>query len=344
MRGHVTSIARAGGGLTASLAGCVLTSFLTAAPASALSATHPAWTIQKSPNTTVPSGRIESVSCSSASACTAVGTTLGTSGLNLTLALRWNGTIWQRERTPKPGGGTVPASSPTLSGVSCPSSSFCEAVGSYQVGTTGISLAESWNGSGWALQTFPVPLGSTSAVLTQVSCPSAQLCEAVGFYTAGSGEILPFAAHWNGTSWHLQRTPVPAGASITMLSALSCVSPDFCEAGGDAPGAGAFALRWNGTSWHLQTLPGTAGSRSISCVSVSFCESAGFDGGDVWNGSSWSSQPIPGPPGATSSSLSGVSCTATTFCVAVGDYSDSSGSTFSLSDTWNGTSWTAQTA
>jgi hypothetical protein len=338
-------------GWSAARATCALTAFMVvaaagtalAAPASAALAADPAWTIQTSPNATVPGGQLESVSCSSASACTAVGTNLSTSGLNVTLAERWNGTSWQRQSTPNPADNTVPASSPDLLGVSCPVADFCEAVGGYQVSTVGISIADGWNGQAWTSQTFPVPTGSTSAVLTQVSCTSARFCEAVGSYTNSVGESLAFAAGWNGTSWRLQVTPNPAGATLVRMTALSCVSAKFCEAGGNAIGSSGFALEWNGTSWLLQTVPGTAGAGSVSCVSVIFCEMVGSGGGDVWNGSSWSSQPIPSPVGSTSASLSGVSCTTATFCQAVGQYNDSSGSSLSLGATWNGTSWAVQT-
>jgi hypothetical protein len=306
-------------------------------------AAHPAWQIRKSPNATVPGGQLESVSCSSANACTAVGANVGPKGVNVALAERWNGTSWQRQPTPNLSGNTVPVSSPILLGVSCPAADFCEAVGGYNVSNTGISLAERWNGSAWARQPVPVPAGSTGAFLDQVSCASAQFCEAVGGYSTVSGLSLALAAVWNGTSWRLQRMPDPPAATIFRMNAVSCVSPTFCVAGGNTAQAGSFAERWNGTSWHLQPLPGTAGVGAVSCVSASFCEMVGSGGGDVWNGSSWSAQTIPGPPGSTSANLSGVSCLTTAFCEAVGQDTDSSGNALSLAATWNGTSWAAQT-
>jgi len=148
------------GALTAfmavALAGTVLV-----APAGAALVTRPVWKIQISPNATTTGGQLASVSCSAPDACTAVGTAGNTQGLPVTLAERWNGTSWQRQSTPQPGR-TIPDSHPGLSGVSCPTSAFCEAVGTNQIIGRGIGLAYGWNGSTWERQTFRGPLGSTS--------------------------------------------------------------------------------------------------------------------------------------------------------------------------------------
>src|SRR5215471_13492314 len=131
--------------------------------AGASAAAGPVWRIQHSANATLPGGQLESVSCSSASACTAVG----------------------NDRNP--------------------AANFCEAVGSYQLGNVAVALAEAWNGRGWTMQRFPVPVGDNSVGLNQVSCTSAQFCAAVGFGSGSAGNVT-LAATWNGTSWHLHHT------------------------------------------------------------------------------------------------------------------------------------------
>jgi hypothetical protein len=254
-----------------------------AAPTAAVMA-HPAWTLMHSPNATVPGGQIASVACSSPDACTAVGSALGRRGLNVTLAERWNGTSWRLQHAANPAGDTVPVSSPELFGVSCPAAKFCEAVGSYQLGLTGTSLAERWNGNTWAIQRFPAPPSSTFAGLSQVSCTSDRFCEAIGYYGDGIGLRLAFAAKWDGTSWKLQRVPVPPDATLVTPSGVSCVSGSFCVATGGSD-AGPFAVQWDGTSWHLQRAPGQS-VRSVSCVSASFCEAVSAGGSAEWNGSS----------------------------------------------------------
>jgi hypothetical protein len=329
-------------GLAAGLAVGTLTVFMTAGPAGATPSAAPAWKVQHAPDATVPGGQLDSVSCSAAGACTAVGTNVGTTGLSVTLAERWDGTSWRRQATPNPPGDTAPITSPVLLAVSCPASDFCAAVGGYQRGTTGISLAEAWNGSTWKLRPVPVPSGSASAGLSQVSCASAQFCEAVGSYGNSVGEELPFAARWNGTAWRLQTIPAPAGATLAFPGGVSCVSTTFCEAVGGAEGVGTFGYQWNGASWHRQTMPGGTGVGPVSCVSATFCEAVGSGGGEEWNGTSWSQQTIPSPAGSTFDDPAGVSCVTTAFCEAVGDYNNSSGDTLNLGLAWNGASWAVQ--
>jgi hypothetical protein len=342
--GRVASGGGSGSGLAvralmAVMAGALASAAL-AAPAAAVPA-HPAWTLGHSPNATVPGGQIESVSCSSPDACTAVGNALGRSGLNVTLAERWNGTSWTLQHAANPAGDTIPLSSPDLFGVSCPARRFCEAVGAYQLDLTGASLAERWDGNTWAIQPFPAPPSSTDAELSQVSCTSDRFCEAVGSYDDTIGLRLAFAARWDGRSWKLQHVPVPVESTLAGASGVSCVSPSFCVAtgGGDA---GAFALQWNGRSWRLLRAPGQSVG-SVSCVSASFCQAVSSGGSEEWNGSSWTARSVPAPAGSTSFGLSGMSCVTAAFCAAVGSYSTSSGATFGFGAFWNGRSWSSRT-
>ena len=101
------------------------------------------WTIQPTPNPRPGGAFLNGVSCTSASACTAVGSLPPG-----TLAERWNGTRWAIQPTPNPaqGGGG-------LSGVSCTSASACTAVGGSNAG----ALAERWNGTSWLSRPPPTP-------------------------------------------------------------------------------------------------------------------------------------------------------------------------------------------
>ncbi len=328
---------RAGAGLAA----CALTAFTTMTGASGALAAGPVWKIQHSANATLPGGQLESVSCSSANACTAVGNDLNPVGITVTFAERWNGTAWQRQHTPNPAEDTAGSVVPNLLGVSCPASDFCEAVGSYQLGTAGVALAEAWNGHAWAMQRFPVPVGDSSVGLNQVSCTSAQSCEAVGFGEGAGGDVT-LAATWNGTSWHLQHTPNLAGSVFDQLNVVSCSSPVFCEAWGSGNSGPTFAEQWDGTSWRLQTVPSNVTVKSVSCVSATVCEAVGGVGMALaWNGSSWTAQTLPSP--ASSAGLSGVSCVSPAFCELVGSFNDN-GPVVPLAAAWNGTAWSVQSA
>src|SRR5215471_9128604 len=107
-----------------------------------------------------------SVSCSSPSACTAVGQAVSNQGVSAPLAERWNGTRWIIQAAPNPaaGGGA-------LFGVACTSPSACTAVGFSNAGT----LAERWNGTRWRIQATPNP-AQGGAGLSGVSCTSASAC------------------------------------------------------------------------------------------------------------------------------------------------------------------------
>jgi len=315
---------------------------MTTIPAGTALAASPDWAIQPSPNVTLPGGRIDSMSCASATSCVAVGSFLNTSGITDTLAEAWNGTSWLKQATPNPAADTVHAAMPTLTGVSCPAAGFCEAVGSYTDNGAGAILAESWNGTSWTIQSVPSPSGSTSAGLSSVSCTSPAFCEAVGSFFGGSGQA-PLAETWNGTTWSAQPVPFPAGEIEAFLGSVSCTSATFCMAAGGDP---SVAEMWDGTSWTAQALPGGGGL--VSCDSPSFCMAlggtTGATGSAIWNGSSWTPQPVQGPSGAVITSFEALSCSSSQTCEAVGSYSTdvSTSAGPSLAEVWNGTSWTVQ--
>ena len=300
----------------------------------------PAWKIRPSPNFTRPGGEIHSISCSSADACTAVGTYISTAGLNVTLAERWNGSSWTRQATPNPSSDMSILDSPVLQGVSCPSADFCETVGASSVGNIDPSqtvLADLWDGRSWHAQSVPLPAGATSAGLDAVSCTSAKFCIAVGSYADTSG-LSALAERWNGSSWHLQSTPAPAGSAVG-LQGVACPTTIRCEAVGsyNANSSGTdvgLAEVWDGSSWQLQAMPASALVTALSCTSAQFCEAVGASVAAGWNGTSWMTQNAPALASAT---LSGVSCVSPVSCEAVGWNSD-----LTVAAGWNGTSWKLQ--
>jgi hypothetical protein len=176
------------------------------------------------------------VSCTAATACTAVGDDYYySSGSDLTLAERWNGSSWKIQPTPNPSGGAGTGGITILSGVSCTAATACTAVGDYyNSSATDLTLAERWNGSSWKVQPTPNPSGATGSSLSGVSCTAATACTAVGGYgNSSSGTGLTLAERWNGSSWATQPTPNPAGATFSSLSGVSCTAATACTAVGD---------------------------------------------------------------------------------------------------------------
>jgi hypothetical protein len=298
------------------------------------------WAIQSTPRPPGPYSGLNSVSCASASACTAVG--FSNSGTS-TLAERWNGTAWTIQTPPNPSAGG------DLEGVSCSSASACTAVGSTGFTST---LAEQWNGTAWTIQTTPNPPGMQAGGLDGVSCTSASACTAVGWYQTSSGPEFTLAEQWNGTAWTIQTTPKPSGSTDTELNSVSCTSASACTAVGFYQNPlesleGTLAERWNGTSWTIQSTPNPSGSSlsdlfGVSCTSASNCTAVGSSAtstlAERWDGTSWTIQSTPNPPGSTQIFLDGVSCTSASSCTAVGHYQ----STLTLAEVWNGTSWAIQ--
>jgi len=148
------------------------------------------WTIQSTPNPTGSTvSALQSMSCTSSTACTATGYA-NSSGGYVTLAERWNGTSWAVQTTPNPSG----AKNSYLRSVSCASSTVCTAAGEYvnSSGTT-VSLAERWNGTEWTIQTTPSPSGAKESNLQAASCISSGACTSVGAYTNSQGVTVNLA-------------------------------------------------------------------------------------------------------------------------------------------------------
>lgn len=220
---------------------------------------------------------LNAVSCSSATACTAVGYYVTNNSGVPPLAETWNGTTWTIEPTPP-----LPISGGTLNAVSCRSSTACTAVGSYETtSNTQVTLAESWNGSAWAIEPTPNPADAAATSLQGVSCPSPATCTAVGYYLNNSDDDLPLAESWDGSAWAIQPTPSPAGPpTLVVFLAVSCTSATACIGAGYTS-VGTLVEIWNGTDWVLDHTPlltngGTNGGfTGISCTSSLSCAAAG---------------------------------------------------------------------
>jgi hypothetical protein len=242
------------------------------------------WTLQSTSN---PSGATASellgVSCSSSTACVATGRDRNSSGTEVTLAERWNGTEWTLQSTSNPSGATASE----LLGVSCTSSTACVATGRDRNSSgTEVTLAERWNGTEWTLQSTPNPSGATESELRGVSCTSSTACIAIGRYVNSLGTKVSLAERWSGTEWLVQSTPNPAGAKMSELLGVSCSSSMACSAvgyseiGGPMASIVTLAERWNGTEWALQSTPNPTGSESqlygVSCKSPTACVGVGY--------------------------------------------------------------------
>lgn len=316
------------------------------------------WSVQPSPNVLAKHGLLASDSCSSTSACTAVGDYTDTSGIVVTLAERWNGVSWSVQATPNPSGAKASA----FAGVSCSSSSACTAVGEYiNSSSVPVSLAEAWNGTSWSVLATVDPSGAQDSILDGVSCSSASKCTAVGGYVDSSGVTLPLAEARKGSTWSMDATATPSGSTESTFNSVACTATNVCTAAGDAENSSGVVATlvevWNGTSWSVQPTPDVSGSPQnflygVSCSSASACTAVGGYAqnsglaaalSEEWNGTSWSIQATPEPTGAVAALFYGVACTPAGPCAAVGAYNGGSNVILTLADEWNGATWSLQT-
>jgi hypothetical protein len=98
--------------------------------------------------------------------------------------------------------------------------------------------------------------------------------------------------------------PDPSGASLAQLNAVTCTT-----------GANCWAVGYYSDSTGLFTLT------------------------DRWNGTNWEAMKSPNPSGSSRSQLQSVYCTSSSNCWAVGNYMNSSDSSVTLAERWNGTKW-----
>jgi hypothetical protein len=243
----------------------------------------------------------------------------------------------------------------TLNAVSCAASDACTTVGSSETGANAaVTVAEGWDGSEWAAEATPDPVGADESSLTGVSCPSPSFCTAVGYQQTASGSRLPVAESWSNGVWTLQPVPSRPRANPSYLFAVSCASANACEGVGyDENGAGTARVvvdGWNGTRWTVQPAPGSAALGSlfgVSCPLRSDCIAVGVANSGAplaerWNGSQWSLSSPARPAGLKNVTLGDVSCTSATQCMTIGFTVDKAETFATLSEIWNGRTWTIE--
>jgi RHS repeat-associated protein len=272
----------------------------------------------------LPSGQtlsyVTGVSCTSATACIAV----GYGGSSTPVAETLSGSTWTATNLPLPSGQT----SASLEGVSCTTATACVAVGT---GNYFYPVAETLSGTTWTATNLPLPPGQTQTELTGVSCTSATACVAVG-ETGNSNPTppTPVAETLSGTTWTATNLPLPSGLTLADLSGVSCTTATACVAVGSSYYYRApIAETLSGTTWTAANLPLPSGQTAaylarVSCTSATACVAVGWSPptntpiAETLSGTTWSGVGLPVAPGSQGSWFGGISCTSVTACVAVG--------------------------
>ena len=248
---------------------------------------------------------LNDVSCATATFCMLVGadgkaskTSHGLRYSTHASAYRWNGSTRHLLTVPAP----AHARATQLSGVSCPTTNSCMAVGVY-TGPAGKTRPYSvlWTGSAWHIRTAKTISGKATTVPEAVSCSAAASCIAVG--EAVKPGSTAFAERFAGGKWTVQRI---AAERKSAFFSVSCPDTSHCVAAG-ARGTRSLIEAWNGARWAAQAVPQTGAPRSadgldhVSCITAAICTAVGYQHNPQvrdsyrtlalgWNGTRWAIQ------------------------------------------------------
>lgn len=205
---------------------------------------------------------------------------------------------------------TMPKSSPNsidiISGLACPSSSFCVAV-------TGSGTELTYSGGKWSAPYSVDPISAKQIGLTSISCPSISFCIAV--------DSVGAALKYSDGKWSRPDRIDPQSTKNYGLGfvSVSCSSSNFCIA---IDGHG-YGFSYSKGSWSKRRSFDTsnAGPASVSCASRKFCVSVDNNGYAIdYVDGQWKSPNLIDPHTSTKFGgdvLTSVSCPSSNFCVAV---------------------------
>jgi|SRR5579863_9804512 len=238
-----------------------------------------------------------------------------------------------------------PNSEATLSAVAAISTNNVWAVG-YG------GLIEHWNGVSWNIVPSSNNVPSDN-VLTGVAAISANNIWAVGYYFVASSDIpQTLIEHWNGVKWSVIPNP-NVGSFENYLNGVTAVSANNIWAVGEYDSSSTLGYQtliehWNGTRWGVVSSPNIGSGynqlNAVAAVSANNIWAVGEAASatliEHWNGTRWGvvSSPNIGP---NSGILNAVAVLSANNVRAVGSQSSSSGSTQTLIEHWDGTTWSA---
>jgi hypothetical protein len=182
------------------------------------------------PGVPVPGPTLGGLACPSSATCVAAGTYLDKSQSTQGVTVRLAGGKWTAANAPLPAGAGTSAT-PTFTGVTCGSTTFCLAVGSYQLpDSSSHGLIEKFASGAWTATEAPVPPDGQSppfTVLNAVSCIATGICEAAGTYaglSSGSSDQPPLSETLARGTWVPGEGSLPANTvgSFGESYQLSC--------------------------------------------------------------------------------------------------------------------------
>jgi hypothetical protein len=199
---------------------------------------------------------------------------------------------------------------------------------------------ERYRAGGWSAVDGPTPTGGVAGDIESVSCNRVGDCWAVGTSTGTYSASNTLVEENTGSGWTIVASPNPHVASdfTDSLSGLSCAAASTCWAVGEEVDNYAWLNpvplieEDTGNGWEVSPSPrlpvGDAGGDlvGISCVTTG-CWAVGWQTVDSTTymplvesetGGTWTIQPSAIPAASSDSRLTGVSCSGSDVCTAVG--------------------------
>lgn len=273
---------------------------------------------------------------------------------------------WLSEAAPVPPNTAV--FEDNLTAITCPSTGFCIAVGTYTPEEPYNSLGypqpftDILSDDSWTASVPPLPSNTDGgyATLTSVSCSSAGACVAVGEYPVSNVGFQPLIETLANGTWTALQAPLPSDASTSQQTAqltdVSCASDGTCAAVGSYtfPGAelpGPFIETFLNDAWSASVPPVPSGDTdvngigNVSCASASTCIISVDNFYEALSSGQWEAADFPVPTAMQSVSIGPVTCLQSGFCLATGNYdSDDEQQTGSVFETYSDGTWTASLA
>ena len=194
-----------------------------------------------------------------------------------------------------------------LSSVACPSSTSCVSVGQYGASNGCAGLIETFASGSWAATPAPLPSNagsSANANLVSVGCPTDGSCVAVGTYDETLGATEGLIDTLGNGSWAANGAPTPSASdSSANLQSAECESAS----------ARAVVGKFEDSSGNVSPL-------------------ADFLLGGVWNGAQARVPTNAASP--STAALNTMACPSAASSVAVGTYTDSSGNSLGMLDSY----------
>src|SRR5579883_1184066 len=201
------------------------------------------------------------------------------------------------------------------------------------------SHIEHWDGTSWSIVPSPQPgwiefLGGVAAISTNDVW-------AVGwYYPTTSNTQEPLIEHWDGSMWSIASSPAGPNDAFYAVTALST---------SDIWAVGNIIEHWDGTSWSIVpnpvgTLSGVTALSTNNVWAVGEVYNSSKKGDSTlvehWYGTSWSIVPSWNSWRRNNILNAVTQVPGTKYLWAAGDsYTWSKGSTRTLIEDWNGTSW-----